>query len=132
MLSTTLFEHFLTPSPRVVYSHCYFTTPTFEETLFLENSYPTPLPQGSIKDWAFDSTVHDTPEASTIMPFEWIPHYDDICNIIEQMPHAYAESARSIHLMLSIPGEKSPWVVFYHFSKACFHLAQNSRDEVQH
>ena len=57
---------------------------------------------------------------------------DDICNIIEQMPHEYAESAWSVCLMLSIPGEKSPWVVFYHFSKAHFHLAQKSRDEVQH
>ena len=64
------------------------------------------MPRGSIKDWAFHATVHDTPETSTIMPFEWIPRYNDIRGIIEQIPRAYAESTRSVRLMLSIPVEK--------------------------
>ena len=68
--------------------------------------------------WNFNTTIHNTPHATTIQPFELIPHYDDIHNIIEMMPQAYAKLARSVNITLSIPGT-SPWEVTYHFSKVC-------------
>jgi len=112
------FQCFLTPSPKVAYSREYFTRLTFEDALNLKNNFPNTLPKGSILTWTFDTTVHNTPQALTIQPFELIPHYDDIHNIIELMPQAYAELARSVNLILSIPGASS-WEVTYHFSKVC-------------
>ena len=84
------FQCFLTPSPEVPYSHKYFTTLTFEDTLNLKNNFPKPLPKGSVLTWAFNCAIHNTPQALTIQPFELIPHYDDIRNIIDLMPHAYS------------------------------------------
>lgn len=110
------FQCFLTPSPETTYSHEYFTHLTFDDALNLKKVFPNPLPKGSVVTWTFDKTVHNTPQALTILPLELIPHYDDIRNIIEVMPQAYAELARSVNLTLSIPGA-SPWKVTYHFSK---------------
>ena len=116
------FQSFLTPSPKVAYSHQYFSTLTFEDALNVKNSFPNSLPKGSVLTWTFDTAVHNTPQALTIRSFELIPRYDDIRNIIELMPQAYVESARSVNLTLSIPGA-SPLDITYHFSKVssiCF------------
>ena len=88
----------------------------------MKNSFPNSLPKGSVLTWTFDTAVHNTPQALTIQSFELIPRYDDIRNIIELMPQAYVESARSVNLTLSIPGA-SPLDITYHFSKVssiCF------------
>jgi hypothetical protein len=118
MSSSESFQCFLTPSPEIPYSREYFTRITFEDALNLTNIFPKSLPKGSVVTWSFDNTVHNTPQALNIQPLELIPHYDDIRNIIELMPQAYAELARSVNLTLSIPGA-SPWEVTYHFSKVC-------------
>ena len=81
---------------------------------------PHSLPKGSVLAWNFDTTVHNTPQALTIQPLELVPHYDDIRSIIELMPQAYAQFARSVNLTLSIPETKSPLEVTYHFSKVCY------------
>ena len=80
---------FSTLSPNVTYSHQYFATLTFEETLNL--MIPHSLPKGSVLTWNFDTAIHNTPQALTIQPLDLIPHYDDIRNIIELMPQAYAD-----------------------------------------
>ena len=85
----------------------------------LKNTFPNSLPKGSVLTWTFDTAVRNTPQALTIRPFELIPHYDDIRNIIELMPQAYTDMSRSVNLTLSVPGA-SPWEVTYHFSKVCF------------
>ena len=108
---------FSTLSPNVAYSHQYFATLTFEETLNLKIPYS--LPKGSVLAWNFNTTIHNTPQALTIQLLDLIPHYDDIRNIIELMPQAYADLAHSVNLILSIPGIKCPLEVTYHFSKVC-------------
>lgn len=112
---------FSTPNPETLYSHQYFLSLTFEDTLYLEHSYPSLLPTGSIINWIFERTVCHSSEGSTIQPFEFIPHYDDVREIIAEMPRAYAESMRSVRLTVLVPGNNHvPRTVSYHFSKACF------------
>src|ERR1700679_1550279 len=117
MSSTISFQSYVSPGPNIAYSDDYFATLTFEDTVHLENTYPKVLPRGSIIGWTFDDSHVETPQASTITSYELIPHYDDVRDIIHQMPQAYARSARSVSLKLSIPGDQSPRMVFYHFSK---------------
>ena len=121
MSSTTLeCQRFLTPNAETPYSHQYFQSLTFEDTLALKNAYPVSLPTGSLLEWRFDRAVHNSSQAVTVQPFELLPHYDDVRGIIDQMPSAYAESNRSVRLALSIPGSHCPRVVFYHLLKVCF------------
>ena len=57
------------------------------------------------------------PSATIIEPRETIPHYEDIRGIMDEMPGAYAASARSVRLGLLIPQSRDVWVIHYHFSK---------------
>lgn len=118
MAPTLEFEHYVTPDPSTTFSHQYFVPVTFEKMSDVKLFYPTILGKGSIKAWTFSNEIHVTTAAMTIRPCEMIPHYEDICGIIDEMPVAHAASARSVCLSLTIPG-KQDWVVFYHFSKVC-------------
>ena len=108
------------PNPEAPYSHQYFLSLTFEDTLHLEHSYPSLLPIGSVINWVFERSVCHSSQASTIQPFEFIPHYDDVREIIAEMPRAFSESMRSVSLTFLDPGSIVPRTVSYHFSKACF------------
>lgn len=120
MSLATQFEQFLAPDPSAVFSHQYFGSLTFEGTLAseLRTCYPTILPRHSVKSWTFRDEVCTISTAMTVRPSEMIPHYEDIREIIDQIPEAYARSARSVRLNLLILGCRDVWVVDYHFSKA--------------
>lgn len=118
MSTTSECQLFSTPNPETLYSHRYFLSLTFDDTLYLEHSYPSLLPIGSVIDWVFEHSVCHSSQGSTIQPFELIPHYDDVREIIAGMPFAYAESMRSVRLTLLVPGSIVPHTVSYHFSKA--------------
>jgi hypothetical protein len=118
MSSTIELEKFLSPNPSTKFSRQYFGSLTFEKATALEFSYPTILAKGSVQSWAFCDEIYTTSSATTIQPCELIPHYEDICGIVNEMTEAYAASAHSVRLALSLPDREDVWVVHYHFLKA--------------
>lgn len=118
MSSTIELEKFLSPNPNTTFSHQYFGSLTFEKATTLKFSYPTILAKGSVQSWAFCDEIYTTSSSTTIQPCELIPHYEDIRGIVNEMPEAYAASARSVRLALSLPNREDVWVVHYHFLKA--------------
>jgi hypothetical protein len=112
---------FSSPPEFAKYSNNYFASLTFNNVVDLD--YPSIAPRGALVSFVFDTDILADSASTIITPGEIIPHIDDVLKLLREVPTAFAEGKRSVHVMLSLnSGHENR---SYHFSKVihCFILS---------
>ena len=116
-------SRYSSPPELAKYSNHYFASLTFNNVVDLD--YPPIAPRGALVSFVFDTKILANSASTIIAPGEIIPHIDDVLKLLREVPTAFAEGKRSVHVVFSSNlGHENR---SYHFSKVCFFLSHQLR-----
>ncbi|TFK33806.1 hypothetical protein BDQ12DRAFT_657550, partial [Crucibulum laeve] len=115
-------DAYCTPPPHLAYSLSFFSLLTFK--LVADMTYPIIAPENSVLSFDFDYEVPGDATGTVIMPYEVVPHINDVMPISRRLAAEFSRGKRSVKLVMSHSGRLSVSTV--HFYKiTLFKLINN-------
>src|SRR6266567_1640936 len=97
-MSTTL-ANYSTPPPHLLYSDEFFKQITIQFAAAMD--YPAIAPRGAFS-WVFDTIIPTATSANSVTQGDWVPCFDDLWPICQQMSNAFNEGKRSVVVNLTM------------------------------
>lgn len=91
-----------TPPPHLIYSDQFFKQITIQFAATMD--YPAIAPRGALS-WAFSTSIPTATSTISVAPEDWVPCFDDLWPICQQMSDAFDKGKRSVVVNLVVNNE---------------------------
>ncbi|KAF8576332.1 hypothetical protein K439DRAFT_1622934 [Ramaria rubella] len=112
-MAISAFANYSTPDPKTRFSEAFFESLTFNEVQALV--LPKILPRNSLHGWTWETAPPEGKFMSILEPTDYIPHIQDLQDILRNVEHLYGDEMCGVSLTLyTLLGVKT---IHAHFSR---------------
>ncbi|KAF8577765.1 hypothetical protein K439DRAFT_1621866 [Ramaria rubella] len=125
-MAISAFANYSTPDPKTRFSEAFFESLTFNEVQALV--LPKILSRNSLHGWTWETAPPEGKFMSILEPTDYIPHIQDLQDILRNVEHLYGDEMRGVSLTLyTLLGVKT---IHAHFS--LLHLFVSINNHLPH